>query len=154
MSLVDQIKFDLEMALRNGLKDEVATLRLLLSEIHNYQIAKSPTNFDLGNEEIVGIISKEIKKRRESIEAFEKAKRDDLVEKERKELEVLERYLPKQMTRAEIEALIDELITEIKVSSQSDFGKVMSKLMPKVKGRADGSVVSQIVKERLGILFK
>jgi uncharacterized protein YqeY len=90
-----------------------------------------------------------VKKRRESILEFEKGKRDDLVQKEKAELEILQKYLPEQMSQEEIKKLAQEIITKTGASEMKDMGKVLSELMPKVKGKAEGGMVSQIVKELL-----
>ncbi len=104
----------------------------------------------LTDEEIIDVIFSELKKRKEAILEFEKGKRGDLVEKEKKELEILEKYLPEQLPEEEIKNLVKETVEEIGAKEIKDMGKVMAKLMPKIKGRADGSLASKIVKELLG----
>lgn len=103
----------------------------------------------LTDEEVIEVISSEIKKRKEAILGFEKGERKELAEKEKSEMEVLEKYLPEQLSEEEIERLVKEAIEEVGAEDIKDMGKVMAALMPKVKGKADGSVVSRIVKELL-----
>ncbi len=142
----DKIQSDLKEAMKA--KDElvVATLRLLLSEIHNREIEKQGK---LTDEDIVGAVQKEVKKRQESIEAYQKGKRDDLVEREKKELAVLNKYLPQQLSPEELETTIQSVIKEAGASGPADFGKVMGPVMDKVKVKADGKVVSEAVKKAL-----
>lgn len=143
----DKIQSDLNQALKDKKKTEVSTLRLLLSEIHNQEIAKQA---DLTKEDIIKVLQKEVKKRNESIEAYQKGKRDDLVAKEKEELEILNKYLPQQMSSQELETIIQSVIKETDASSISDFGKVMGAVMGRVKGQADGKAVSESVKKALG----
>jgi len=142
-----KIQSDLNQALKNKREIEVSTLRLLLSEIHNQEIANKA---ELTEEEIVRIIQKEVKKRKEAIEAYQKGKRDDLVAKERQELAILSKYLPQQLPPQELEAIVQSTIEEIKAMGMSDFGKVMGAVMAKAKGKADGKAVSEAVKKALG----
>jgi len=103
----------------------------------------------LTDEETLEVVSYEVKKRRESIVEFEKGGRKDLVEKEKRELGILEAYLPKQLIEEEIKQLVKEAIEKVGAKEQKDMGKVMAELSPKTKGKADGSLVSKIVKESL-----
>lgn len=143
----DKIKSDLNQALKNKKETEVSTLRLLLSEIHNQEIAKQA---DLTKEDIIKVVQKEVKRRREAIEAYQKGKRDDLVAKEKQELEILNKYLPQQLSSQELETIIQSVIKETGASGMSNFGKVMGAVMARVKGQADGKVVSESVKKALG----
>ena len=145
-SLVDEIKKDLDIALKEGDGVVVSTLRFLLSSIQNAQIEK---RVDLDDEQVVDIIRKDAKKHKESIEAFEKGARGDLAQKEAKELEVLEKYLPAQMPAGDIEKIVDEVIAAESATSIADMGKVMGQVMAKVGSRADGNVVSRMVKGKL-----
>ncbi|HDZ86951.1 MAG TPA: GatB/YqeY domain-containing protein [Actinobacteria bacterium] len=128
-------------------KLKVSTLRLLLSSIKYRQIEKGE---ELDDNEIIAVLSTEVKKRRESAEEYSKAERKELAEKEEAEIKVIEKYLPEQMTDDEITKLIDQAIDDTGAESKKDMGKVMQQLMPKTKGRADGRKVSQIVTEKLG----
>jgi len=162
--LKERIQNDLKGAVKNREELKSSVLRLLLAAIFNkekekrYRLSKQKPEFEekdlekesqLTGEEVIDVISSEIKKRKESIELFEKGKRDDLVEKERKEKEILEKYLPAQLTEEEIKKLTKEAIEKVGATEMKDMGKVMAELMPKVKGRADGNLVSKIVKELL-----
>jgi len=137
---------DMKAKMKSGDKVGLSTLRLLLADIKNAEIAKRA---DLSDEEILEAISRSIKRRKESIEQFEKADRDDLVQKEKAELEVLNEYLPPQLSEEELLEIIEAVIEELGASSQKDMGSVMSSVMPKVKGKADGSMISQIVMAKL-----
>ena len=103
----------------------------------------------MADQEIIEIIQSEAKKRRESIKSFELGSRDDLVDKEKKELSFLEDYLPEQISQDELEKIVRDTIDEVQAKDVRDFGKVMSKIMPKIKGKSDGSLISQKVKEIL-----
>jgi len=143
----DKIQSDLNQALKDKKKTEVSTLRLLLSEIHNQEIAKQA---ELNKEDIIKVVQKEVKRRKEAIEAYQKGKRDDLVAKEKEELEILNKYLPQQLSLQELETIIQAVIKETGASGMSDFGKVMGAVMGRVKGKADGKAVSDSVKKSLG----
>lgn len=145
-SLIDKLNQDLVYAQKNGDKVSISTLRLLLSEIKNAQIAKGK---ELTDEEIIEVAAKSAKKSKESIEAYKKGNRDDLVEREETELEVLGKYLPKQMGKEEIGKIIDEVIRQTQAASIADMGKVIGQVMAKIKGKADGEVVSEITKKKL-----
>ncbi|KKN65153.1 hypothetical protein LCGC14_0484620 [marine sediment metagenome] len=147
MALIDDIKNDLKDAMLSKEKLKVSTLRLLLSSIKYRQIEKGE---ELDDNEIIAVLSTEVKKRRESAEEYSKAERKELAEKEEAEIKVIEKYLPEQMTDDEITKLIDQAIDDTGAESKKDMGKVMQQLMPKTKGRADGRKVSQIVTEKLG----
>lgn len=141
-----KLKDDLKQSLRNKDAPRTGTLRLLLSAIGYAEIDKRGPLDDVG---VVGVISKEAKKRRESIEAFKKGNRQDLVSKEEAELAVLLEYMPKQMSRDEIVAAAREVIAAVGAKAPSDKGKVMSQLMPKLKGKADGQEINNVVSELL-----
>lgn len=135
------------MLAREELKTSV--LRLLLSAINYYEIQKGGAGYEASDEDVLAVIQKEVKQRKESIEQFQKGGRQDLVDKETKELEILQNYLPEQMSEDEIRAIVQQTIREIGAMTVADMGKVMSVLMPAVKGRADGNTVSRIVREAL-----
>lgn len=147
-NLLGKIKSDLLSSLKAGDKFRADTLRFLLSVIHNAEIAKGKGE-TLTGEELAELLQKQVRRHRESIEAYKKGDRADLIEKEEKELEVIRTYLPKQLSDEEIEKLAKEAIKEVGASGPQDMGKVMGALMPKVKGKADGSAVSRVVKELL-----
>jgi len=116
------------------------------AEIKNEEIDKKE---DLTDEDIIKIIFKELKKRKEGLEEFKKAGRDLIVKKEEKQIQILEDYLPEQMSKEEIEELVEKVIEETRAEGMSDMGKIMKEIMPKVKGKADGKIVNSIVKEKL-----
>ena len=146
MSLAQKIRTDLEQSLRKNDKLRCSVLRLALASIRNAEIAQQKTLDDDG---ILIVIDKEAKMRRESIEAFEKGNRPDLVAKEKTELAILLEYLPEQMTREQIVAAARKVISELGASSPKDKGKVMSQLMPQLRGKAQGQEVSEVVTELL-----
>ena len=147
------LKLKLKEELKRSMlrKDVLKTsvLRLLLSAITYYEIQKGGAGYEATDEDVLSVIQKEAKQRRDSIEEFKKANRLELVEKETKELEMLQVYLPQQMTEEEIKKLVIEVIKEANAKGMQDIGKVMGTLMLKVKGKADGGLVSKIVREEL-----
>ena len=145
-NLFSKIQKDLADALKQ--KDEVktSTLRLVISEVGNARIAKGE---ELTDEDITQVISKEAKKRQESITAFKKGERADLAEKEEKELLILKTYLPEPISDEELLKIVDSQIAEVGAKDMKDLVKVMSAVLSKVKGRAEGSAVSAIVKSKL-----
>ena len=122
---------------------------MLLSSIHNAEISQKKQLDDAG---IAEVIAREAKKRRESIEAFEQGNRPDLVAKEKSELDILSAYLPEQMSSDDITKVVRQVIDEVEATGPGDRGKVMSKVMPQVKGKADGNKVNSIVMELLNSL--
>jgi len=147
MSLGEQVKVDLEQAVRQRDSIRCSALRLLLSAIHNAEIDQQHKKLD--ESEIISIIAKEIKKRRESIDAFEKGNRPDLVDKEKTELDILSRYMPQQLSREEITIAVKNIINSVGAKGSNDKGKVMGQLMPLLKGKADGKEINDIVTELL-----
>lgn len=142
MSLLTRIEDEMKKALKAGDTLAVNTLRGLKSEIRYFQIDKKGGDSD---EELIPVISTAAKKRRESIEQFKAGGRMDLVEQESKELEIILTYLPPQLSPAEIENFARDAITESGAATPAELGKVMKILMPKVKGKADGKLVTEIV---------
>lgn len=141
-SLKQKLNDDLRQAMRDRNQLKVSVLRLLLSAVHNAEIAKQ-TEFADGD--ILGVVAREIKQRHESIEAFKKGNRQDLVDKEQAELAMLKEYMPEQMTRDEVVAEARKVIDEMGAGSPGDKGKVMQKLMAQLKGKADGRMVNEVV---------
>jgi len=125
------------------------TLRYLLSVIHNAEISKGK-GATLTEEELAELLQKQGREREESIAAYEKGNRPDLVEKEKKELEIIKGYLPEQFSEEEIKKLAEEAIAKVGAKIPQDMGRVMGVLMPEVKGKADGALVAKVVKELLG----
>ena len=149
MALGEKIRIDMEQALRKGDKLRVSVLRLVLSAMNYAEIAKQKKLDDVG---VIAVLAKEAKQRRESIEAFEKGNRQDLVDKEKAELAIITEYLPQQMSREEITAAAQKIIDQVGAKSPADKGKVMSQLIPLTKGKAEGKDVSDVVNELLSKL--
>jgi uncharacterized protein YqeY len=149
MPLLDKINTDLKAAMRAKEEIRLLVLRTLLSSVNYAEIAKQKKLDDAG---IIEVVGKEIKQRRESIEAYDKGNRPDLSAKEKAELAILQEYMPAQMGRDEITAIVEKVIAEVGPSGPGDKGKVMQKLMPQVKGKADGNEVNSIVTDLLAKL--
>ena len=139
MLFKDRLNVDLKDAMRNKDAIKRTVIRTLLSEIRNAEIAAQK---DLQESDIEGVMSKQAQQRKDSIEAYDEAGRQDLVDKETAELNIISEYLPEQMTEVEIEGIIAETLNKVDATGPSDMGKVMGALMPLVKGRADGKVVN------------
>ena len=146
MTLKEKIKAALKESLKRQEKTKVSTLRLLLSEINNAEIAEQKA---LDDSKVLEVVAREAKRRRESIEAFKLGKRDDLVAQEEAELKILMGYLPKQMSREEIIAAARQVVEAVGAKGPGDKGKVMSQLMPQLKGKVDGKEVSDVVSQLL-----
>jgi len=147
MGLRDTIDADIKDALKSGAKDKVSTLRMLNAALKNKQIDRRRP---LTEEEVIETVRSLIKQRHDSIEQFAKGGRQDLVDKETAEIAVLEGYLPQQMAREELEAMVRAAITQTGAQGARDMGKVMKAIIPMVGGRADGKLVSELVKNALG----
>ncbi|MBZ9578438.1 GatB/YqeY domain-containing protein [Patescibacteria group bacterium] len=165
MTLKEKIRKDFKKILKEKKEIEISTLRMLNAAILNrekkkrYKLSKEKPNLkekdlekesQLTDEEIIEVIFSEVKKRKEAIVEFKKGERMDLVEKEKREMEILKKYLPGLLSEEEIKRLAEEIIEEIGAINIKDIGRVMGVLMPKVKGKAEGGLVSKIVKELLG----
>jgi uncharacterized protein YqeY len=146
LALKDHLYTDLKDAMRARDEDRKRALRMLLSAIKNAEIDRRG---ELDDQEIQAVVAKEIKLRREAIVEFKKGERQDLVDEEEAELKVLLAYMPEQLTEDEIAALARQVIAEVGATGPRDMGKVMKHLMPSMKGKADGQVVSGIVKKLL-----
>ena len=144
--LEDKLRKDINKALKE--KDDVrlSTLKMLSSALHNAKIEKRD---DLNKEEELVVVKKEAKKRKDAIEAYKKGGAKDRAKREEEELKILQEFLPEEMTDSELEKLVNESISEVKAESMADVGKTMGSVMAKVKGQADGTRVSAMVKEKL-----
>jgi len=149
MGLKEKLQADLTEAIRG--RDEVksGTIRMLLSAITNEEVAGKAAKV-LTDAEIITVLSRETKKRREAVEAFTAAKRDDLANKEKAEAVVIAQYLPEQLSEVEIKKMIAEAIAETNAAGPAGMGLVMKVLQPKIAGKADGGIVSALVKAALG----
>ncbi len=146
LSLLTTLNEDMKQAMRAKDKETLQVIRMLKASIQNEQIKKGQ---DLNDEEELTVLSREMKQRRDSLTEFEKADRTDLAEKVKKEIVIVENYLPAQLSEEEIRAIVQEAVTNTGATSPKEFGKVMGAVMPKVKGKADGNQVNAIVKELL-----
>ena len=146
MSLTEQLQADMKTAMRDGDAHRRDTLRMVIAAAQN---AAKEKREPLSDDEALAVITKQVKTRRESVKAFRDAGRDDLADKEQSEIDVLEPYLPEQMGEDEVRALVVEAVATTGATSPRDMGKVMGALMPKVKGRADGKLVSSLVTREL-----
>ncbi|MGO3609042.1 MAG: GatB/YqeY domain-containing protein [Enterococcus sp.] len=146
MSLLTTLNEDMKQAMRAKDKETLQVIRMLKASIQNEQIKKGQ---DLNEEEELTVLSREMKQRRDSLTEFEKADRSDLADKVKKEIVIVENYLPAQLSEEEIRAIVQEAITKTGATSPKEFGKVMGAVMPKVKGKADGNQVNAVVKELL-----
>jgi uncharacterized protein YqeY len=146
MSLLRKLDEDLKTALKNSDKLKLSVVRLVKAAIKNQQIDKGR---ELQDEEILAIFSTLVKQRRESIEQFSKGGRDDLVRQESRELEILQSYMPRQLSAEEVDAMIRQAVQESSAKSEADIGKVMKLLAPRIKGVADGKWVNSRVRELL-----
>lgn len=149
MSLADRLQADMKDAMRDGDALKRDTLRMVLSAAHNAQVA---ARRPLTDDELLGVLAKEAKTRRESIEAFTTVGRTDLADKERAEADIIGAYLPAALTEDEIRAMVAEAIATTGASSARDLGKVMGALSPRIRGRADGKQVSGLVAQELAKL--
>jgi len=147
MSLKDRILQDVKDAMRAKDKPRLATLRLITAAIKQQEVDE---RIELDNSQVLALLDKMCKQRRESISQFEKAARDDLIAQEASELELIQTYLPEQLSEDEIAALIDEAMTTTGAASIKDMGKVMGQLKPRLQGRADMGAVSAMIKAKLG----
>ncbi len=149
--LADQLTEELKKALKAHDERKVSVIRLLKATIKNKEIEKKRA---LTDDEILGIIASAVKQRQESIEAFKKGGRTDLVDKETEELRILQAFLPEPLSTEELKEEIKKVVEEVGASSLKDMGKVMKVLMPRVRGRAEGGKVNSLVKEFLESLQK
>ena len=146
MSLLKKLQEEMKSAMKSGDKERLATIRMLISEIKKVQIDAQK---ELSDDEIIKILQKYAKQRKDSVEQYRKAGREDLAEKEERELQIVQEFLPQPLSEEEIKKLVEEAIKETGASSMKDMGKVIKLVIEKAQGRAEGSVVSKIVKAKL-----
>ena len=147
MSLKEQLTADMKDAMKNHDKDRLSVIRMVRGAIRQAEIDGGHTELD--DEAVIGVISKEVKMRKDSIDEFQKGGREDLVAKTQAEIDVLKPYLPAQLSEEEVRALVKEAVEKTGAKTPKDMGRVMGMLMPKVKGRADGKMVYTIVRSML-----
>ena len=151
MSLKEQLANDLADALRQGDDTRKSTIRMLMSAINTEEVAGAERR-ELGEDEVLKVDAKQVKQRRDSIEEFNKAGREELAEKEAAEMKVLRAYMPEQAGREEIEAEARKVIDEVGASGPQDKGKVMQAIMPRLAGRAEGRDINEVVTQLLSAL--
>ena len=150
--LYETISNDMKEAMKAHDKDSLNTIRLLKSAIDMYLVNNKMERNSCGDEIVIDIVSKQVKTHKESIEEFKKGNRQDLVDKLLKEIDLLSKYLPKQLTEEEINSEIDKVFDKVKPTSMKDMGKIMKELTPIFKGKADMKLVSEKIKEKLSSL--
>ena len=146
MSLAERITEDVKIAMKNQDKEKLNVIRMVKSAI---QLAKIEAKHDLSDEEVIDVISKQIKMRKDSIVEFEKASRTDLAENYRKEIEILKEYMPEQLSIEKVKEIIDNAFDKIKPTSPKQMGLIMKEVTPQIKGKFDMGEVSKIIKEKL-----
>lgn len=146
MALKEKLMDDLKMAMKDKDITRKNTVQMVRSAILQFE---KDNLCELDDDGILDVIAKELKKRRDVLPEYEKSGRDDLIEVLNKEIETLLAYLPKQLTKEELEVIVKDAITEVGATSMKDMGKIMAAVMPKTRGRADGKMINQIVKESL-----
>lgn len=146
MSIEDKIFEDIKAAMKAKDSLKVGTLRMVRAQFKDAQIAKREP---LNDDEQLAVLGNAAKRRREALEMYKNSGRDDLIQKEQAELDIISAYLPKQLSREEIEKVLKDIIKKIDVSSMQDLGKVMGPVMQQLKGKADGKLVQQLVREIL-----
>ena len=147
MSILNKLQQDLKDSLKSGDKVRTDAIRMLISRLKNERISKGE---DLTEDQEFSVLSKEAKKRKESIAMYRQGGREDLAAKEEQEFEIISSYLPAELSDEEIESIVSSVINETGAESLKDMGKVMGKVMPQVRGRADGKRIQEIVKKKLG----
>ena len=152
MEMQKKIEEEFKQALKKRDQIAISTLRMLKSALHNKEIEKKAK--ELKDAEVIKVIAKQVQQHQESIEQFTKGQRKELVEKETKELEILKKYLPKQLSEEEISNVLRKVIKETGAKDKGDFGKVMKSAMAQLGGKADGKLISQIASGQLEALNK
>ncbi len=147
MTLSERINNDLKEAMKSKDSFRLSVIRMVKGAM---QLAKPNPREELTDDDVITVISKQIKMRNDSIKEFEAAGRSDLVEQNKKEIEILNTYMPKQLSEEELTEIIDKVFEEVKPTSQKDMGLIMKNISPLVKGKADMSLVNKLVKERFG----
>ena len=144
-TLKEELLEDMKIAMKEKDKERLSVIRLCRAAIKNVEIDKRK---ELNDEEVIEVLVREVKMRRDAMVEYDKAGRPDIVQKLEEEIEILHKYLPRQLTREELVAIIDEVFSQVNPTSPKDMGKVMGAIMPKIKGRADGKLVNELVKDR------
>ncbi|NRG43981.1 GatB/YqeY domain-containing protein [Bacillus sp. CRN 9] len=146
MSLLERLNEDMKQAMRNKEKEKLTVIRMIKASLQNESIKQGK---DLTEDQELTVLSREVKQRKDSLHEFNKAGREDLVEKIRTELQYVELYMPEQLSEEEVSQIVQQTVQETGASSKADMGKVMSAVMPKLKGKADGSLINKLVQQHL-----
>jgi len=146
MEIQDRLSEDLKTAMKAKEKVKVETIRMVRAQLQDFQIAKRD---ELTEEDEISVLINAAKKRKEALELYEKSERQDLIERERQELEIISTYLPAQLSKEEVEKVVLKVMEETGANSVQDLGKVMGAAMKELKGKADGKRVQEIVREKL-----
>jgi len=147
MSLLERLNNDMKQAMRNKEKDKLSVIRMIKASLQNEAIKLG--NQELSEEDELTVLSRELKQRKDSLHEFDKAGREDLVDKLRTELTFVELYMPKQLSEEELTEIVNTTISDLGAKSKAEMGKVMAAIMPKVKGKADGSLINKLVQQHL-----
>ncbi|GGH68230.1 hypothetical protein GCM10010978_01000 [Compostibacillus humi] len=147
MSLMERLNEDMKQAMKNKDKETLSVIRMLKAAIQNEMIKLGKDT--LSEEEELTILSRELKQRNDSLHEFKAAKRDDLIQKVEKEITIVKNYMPEPLSEEELAEFVKQAIEQVNATSKKDIGKVMGILMPKVKGKADGSVIKDMVMQQL-----
>ncbi|RYL91573.1 GatB/YqeY domain-containing protein [Sporolactobacillus sp. THM7-4] len=146
MNLVDRLTTDMKQAMRAKDKVRLSVIRMIKTSMQNESIKLGR---ELSDDEALSVLTRELKQRKDSLQEFENAGRQDLVDEVSKEIEIVQSYMPEQLSDDELQSIIEETISEVGAKSKADIGKVMKAVMPKIKGRADGSSVNRLVRSQL-----
>jgi len=146
VSLLERLNSDIIQAMKNKEKDKLSVIRMIKSSLQNEAIKFGK---EISEEDEITVLSREVKQRKDSLHEFDKAGRQDLVEKIRTELQYVELYMPKQLSEEEVIEIVKQAVSETGASTKAEMGKVMAVIMPKVKGKADGSFVNKLVQQHL-----
>ncbi|MBB5324757.1 hypothetical protein HNQ34_001855 [Anoxybacillus tepidamans] len=146
MGLLERLNDDMKQAMKNKEKEKLSVIRMVKAALQNEAIKLGKP---LSEDEELTVLSRELKQRKDSLQEFENAGRSDLVDKTKEEIHILQLYMPKQLSEEELAEIVKQTIAEVGASSKADMGKVMGAIMPKVKGKADGSLVNKLVQQYL-----
>ncbi|MFT8362089.1 MAG: GatB/YqeY domain-containing protein [Sporolactobacillus sp.] len=146
MNLIDRLTTDMKDAMKAREKARLSVIRMLKTALHNESIK---TGNQLSDEEALAVLTRELKQRKDSLQEFENAGRQDLVDEVSNEIAIVQSYLPEQLSEDDVQSIVDETISEVGAATKADIGKVMKAIMPKVKGRADGSLINRLVRSKL-----
>ena len=145
MSLLERLNTDMKLAMKNKDKDRLSVIRMVKASLQNEGIKHG----ELSADQELTVLTRELKQRKDSLQEFNSAGREDLVNKIQSEISVLEKYMPEQLGEEEVTQIVNETIKEVNASSKADMGKVMGAVMPKLKGKADGTLINKIVQQQL-----